>query len=149
MRTVLYLGTRGCPPTLEDALDGYHDPLAILVPADARLLGPRVSGPSVRGGLEEIARILADRALDDAIEIAKREDKELADVFGQGPPDPSERLSARVLEGDLVDGLASVLEAHPDVETLYVARDALDVLDGVSIRPSDALEGRGVELVAR
>lgn len=148
MRLVLYLGTRACPTLLEEALSGYHDDLGVLVPSDPRLLGPVLEGPELEAGFADIARILLDRALAHGRAIAEREDATLSDVFGQAPPDPSQRVTGRVLDGRIEEGLATFVDAH-DVDRCYVARDALDVLDGVSIRPADALEPHGVEMVAR
>lgn len=148
MRLVVYLGTRSCRTALADALDGYHDELVLLVPADTDLLGSRLTDAELDAGLAEVARIVRDRALARAAEIARTEARELADVFGQDPPPPEDRIAADILEGDLVAALEGYV-AGLDAETAYIGRDALDVLDGAGIRPSEALDPHGVELVTR
>ncbi len=130
MRGVLYLGTRSCPSALEEALRGHDDSLLLLVPADPKLLGSHAA-EAVQEGYLEVATLLRDRALKRAARIAQRTQKPLADVFGQDPPDPRDRIQARILEGDLQEAAASALRAR-EVETVYAGRDALDVLDGAT-----------------
>lgn len=150
MRLVVYLGTRGCRTALAEALDGYHDELVLVVPADPALLGPHLEEAGLEAGLAEIARILTDHALEHAARAALEQTAELADVFGEEPPSPEERISTHVVEGDLAEGLGALAaELAPTPGEAYIARDALDVLDGVGIRPSSVLDRQGVELVAR
>ncbi len=150
MRTMLYLGTRGCPPTLTDALDGYHDRLVILVPVVPELLGASLAHDAAEPGLREISAILAERGLAHGVQAASRKAEPLAAVFDRDPPDVTERLEARVLEGELVDALARHFEQEEgEVEALYVSRDALEILDGLGIRVEQALEATDAALVAR
>lgn len=150
MRLVIYLGTRGCRTALADALDGYHDALTILVPADPALLGPAMSDAGIGEGLTEVARIVRDRAFEHAAGIAEDQARALTNVFGKQPPPAEERIDVQVLEGSLVDALEACVDGLDTTpEEAYIARDGLDVLDGVEVRPADALDPLGVELVAR
>lgn len=150
MRLVIHLGTRGCRTALSDALDGYHESLAILVPADPALLGPAMSDADLEEGLADVARIVRDRAFEHAADIAEDQARALTDVFGRKPPPAEERIDAEILDGGFVDALrAYAAGLEPAPEEAYIARDGLDVLDGVEVRPADALDPLGIELVAR
>lgn len=147
MRLVCYLGTRGCPGALEDALREYFDPLTVAVPLEPRLLGPRLAGEGLEEGLADVAGILCKRAQARAVEVAEAREGALTGVFEQSP-DVEERISATVLEPPIEQGLAEAAR-QAGAERCYVARDALDVLNEASIRPAEALEPEGVELVTR
>lgn len=147
MRLVCYLGTRGCPGVLEDALRDYFDPLVVLVPVEPRLLGPELVDQDLAGGLTAVAEILRERAYARAVAMAEASEGQLTGVFDQ-QPDVEDRITARVLEPPIEEALAEAAR-DTDADECYLARDALDVLDDVSIRPADALEPEGVELVTR
>lgn len=147
MRIVVDLGTRGCPGVLEDALRDYFGPVHVLVPVEPRLLGPALAGEGLDGGLAEVAGILRDRARERALAAAERGEGALADVFDRRP-DVGDRVAARVLDSPIEDALARAAR-ELEAEACYLARDALDVLDEAGIRPAEALEPAGTELVTR
>jgi hypothetical protein len=146
MRLVLYLGTRGCRGVLEDALDNYHDPLEILVPADGRLLGE--TGTQIEDEMVDVSELVARRARERAHEIARREAEQLAGVFGQDPPDPDDRIGANVLEGPIDDALDACLD-RVGADEVYVARGVLEIFDEAGLRIDPVLDRHRAELVAR
>lgn len=145
-RVVVHLGTRACSGAVEAALDEPGARVLVLVPAEPRLLGEAGEDPTVREGLTEVADLLADRVRERAREAARRREEPYADVFGR-EADPDDRVEVRVPDDPLAEALAAALD-EADAASVYVARDALDVLDGAGVRLADALEGREVELVA-
>lgn len=147
MRWVCYLGTRGCPGVLEQALRQHFGPVEILVPAEPRLLGACNGDAGVAEGLGEVASILAERAYERAVDLARSDEGELSGVFGE-QPDVEDRIETRVLEPPLEDALAEAAEGS-QVQRCFLSRDGLDVLDEAGIRPGDALASHGIELVTR
>lgn len=147
LRLVCYLGTRGCPGVLEEALRDHFGPLQILVPTEPRLLGDTVDREETRTGLQSVGRILCDHARSQAIEIAQRAEDELAGVFGE-TTDPKRRISAEVLAGPMEQALEqAALDAEAD--RCFLARDALDILAEVGVDPLARLQPHGVELETR
>lgn len=146
MRSVCYLGTRGCPGVLEEALRDHFDPLAILVPTEPRLLGSALAD-DLGEALTAVAEVLAQRAREHAVEIAARNAEEVAGVF-EPAGDPAERIQTHVLEPPLETTLAETAQAA-EAEECYLSRDALDVLDGAGVHPGPTLARVGIELVTR
>lgn len=147
MRLVCYLGTRGCPGILAEALRDSFDALAIAVPREPRLLGAHVTGERVEAGLEEVATLVARRAEARAIRQAEDAEERLTRVFDRGS-DASERISARVLEPPI----EAALVAHAGdrgAEACFVSRDGLDVIAEAGIPLVDELEARDIDLVTR
>lgn len=147
MRLVCYLGTRGCPGVVEEALREHFDPIAIVVPIEPRLLGPHLDAGATEDGLASIADILADRARKQALAAAGREEEALAGVFDQ-PTDARDRIVTAVLDPPIEAALADHA-GEAEAETCFVARDALEILDEAGIRLEQALEPVGVELRTR
>lgn len=117
------------------------------MPVEPRLLGPELVDADLQEGLSEVAEVLRQRAHAKAVAAAERDEGELTDVFDQ-EPDVEDRISTRVLEPPIEEGLAEAARGC-DAEECYLARDALDIFDERAIRPADALEPEGVELVTR
>jgi hypothetical protein len=145
VKLVCYLGTRGCPGVLEEALRDDFDPVAIAVPREPRLLGPHRD--EVDAALERVAELLADRARARAIERARQAEEQLADVFGRSR-DPSDRIDAFVLDPPVEETVPAAAERR-EAEACLLARDALDVLDGAGVPLVDALDTHRVPLVTR
>lgn len=146
-RWVVYLGTRGCLGVLEDSLRDYFGKLRVLVPAEARLLGPRLRDRDLSAGLRALAQLLEDRARTRASTIADRNEEALTSVFGKAS-DPRERIETSVVEAPIEDAIADRASSET-VEDCYVARDALDVLGSAGIRLGDPLDAHGIDLVTR
>lgn len=147
MRLVCYLGTRGCPGVLEEALRDDFDPIAVLVPVEERLLGPHLDGSDAREGLRCVAELLASRARERGLRAAARTEEPLAGVFDERP-EVEDRIHAGVIEPPIEEALVDAAREH-GAETCYLARDALDVLDEAGIRPGERLQSAGVDLVTR
>lgn len=147
MRLVTYLGTRGCPGVLEEALRDHFDELTVAVPAEPRLLGPELDAEGLEEGLRAVAEILAQRARRRALAAARGAEAELADVFDE-PTEPTERIQALVLDPPLEQALAETAEAT-GAGACFVARDALDILDEAGVGLVDRFEATGVELRTR
>lgn len=146
MRAVCYLGTRGCPGVLEEALREDLDPLTVLVPLEARLLGP-LAEDELADGIPEVAEILVDRARRRAVDHARRRIDEQAGVFG-ATADPAEIVAAETLAGPLDEALPTWLD-RADAGTCYVSRDAMDVLAQAEVPVTEALDAMDVTLVTR
>lgn len=147
MKLVCYLGTRGCPGVLEQALRAGFEPVAIVVPVEQRLLGPHLDGGAAGEGLRRVAEVLAARARERARRAAEQIEEPLTGVFGE-QPDVEDRIVATVVDPPIEAALAEAAREH-GAETCYLARDALDVLDQAGIRPGERLEAAGAELVTR
>lgn len=147
MKLVCYLGTRGCPGVLEEALRDDLDPVAVVVPVEERLLGPHLDGGEALDGLRGVAELLEDRARERGLRAAARTEEPLAGVFDERP-DVEDRLQTAVVDPPVEEALVDAAREH-GAETCYLARDALDVLDEAGIRPGERLQAAGVELVTR
>lgn len=143
MRAVIYLGTRTCPQAVEASLRDHREGLTVLVPTDPDLLGDLERSATLEAGFQAVAELLAERALAVAGEAVRARDEAYAGVFDQAPPDPSDEVDARV-----VDALGPALAELGDAEAVYVARDALDVLEGAELDPRPVLEEMDLGLVA-
>lgn len=110
-------------------------------------MGPELADEGLEDGLTDVASILRERAYARAVDLAEANESELTGVFDESP-DVESRIQARVLESPIEEALAEVAKTT-QAEECYLARDALDVLDDVAIRPADALEPHGVDLVTR
>lgn len=147
MRWVCYLGTRGCSGVLADALRDNFGPVEILVPAEPRLLGPHLSGAGLEDALADVAGIVAEQARRHAVDVAERNEAAAAGVFETATA-AGDRIEAVLLDPPLEDALAE-RAGGTSAEVCYVSRDTLDLLDEAGIRPAEALDPHGVELVTR
>lgn len=143
LRVVVYLGTRTCPQTLEASLRDHPEAVRVLVPSDPGLLGELDRSAPLEAGFEAVAGILAERALEVAGEVVRARDAAYAGVFDAEPPDPEDQVSTQI-----VDALDQALGELGEAEAVYVARDALDVLEGAGLDPREVLEDQALDLVA-
>lgn len=143
VRAVVYLGTRTCPQAVEASLRDHPDEVHVLVPSELGLLGDLEPSATLEAGFEAVGELLASRALEVAAETVRARDEPYAGVFDASPPDPDDQVTARV-----VDALDEALGELGEAETVYVARDALDVLEGASLDPREVLEAEALDLVA-
>jgi hypothetical protein len=146
MRAVCYLGTRGCPGVLEDALRDHFDALHVLVPAEPRLLGP-LADRDLGQAPQQVAELLADRARGRAIELAERNADEQAGVF-ETTTDLGQRIRATTIAGPLEEALPGEL-ASIEAEACFLSRDGLDVLAEAGIGLGGVFEAIEPELVTR
>lgn len=138
MRGTLYVGTRSCPQAITAALKQHHDPIAVLIIADPQILGEQADDPHLSKGLQDIAKILETNAREQAKQAVKATQQDLANVFETAAKEPSERIITRITTDAGPDALESFMEEHA-VREVFVARDALDILQHASIDPRGSL----------
>lgn len=132
MRAILYVGTRTCPQAITEAMRQHHDPVTILVAADAKLLGQQRDHPDLAEGLRPLAGILEDKARQQAIANAQANQRELTDVFGDASKRPNDRITTRIITEGVDRSLLTLVEDQA-LEDLFAGRDALDILQAASI----------------
>lgn len=146
MRAVCYLGTRGCPGLLEDALREDLAPLTVLVPVEARLLGP-LAETDLADGVPEVAEILVERARQRGVEQARRRIDGQAGVF-EPTADAAELLAADTIEAPLEETIPRWLDER-GAQRLFLSRDGLDVLAEAGVELAASLDRAGLDLVTR
>lgn len=147
MRLVCYLGTRGCPGVLAEALRDHFDPLTVTVPIEPRLLGPHLQEANLEAGLASLGTLLAQRAEKRALQAAERGEAQLAGVFDEAS-ELSERIDTRVLDPPIEEATAQ-LARESGARACYIARDALEILNEQGIGLAATLEAEDLELRTR
>lgn len=140
---VLFLGTRACRGAIQEACRGLPDRLTILVPADPELMGDVELSPPMKGGLQEVASILAENAEAQARGSLAREAEPLAGVFDRGKQAPGTEIEALVV-GDLREGLASRTGTAGVIA--LASRDGLEILQDAGLDPAGAVDEAGMDL---
>ncbi|MDX1611439.1 MAG: hypothetical protein R3185_03655 [Candidatus Thermoplasmatota archaeon] len=147
MQALLYLGTAACGTMVDEALSDQVDPVLVLTPVEPGLLGQMGRGGEPPEALRALARLVLAQGVERAREHLAANRAQLASVFssqGEDPPSIGADLIPTPLSAHLPD-----LLAERDVDTLYVSREALDILDEAGVDVAGALTSSPVDLTAR